>query len=266
MSGLGLSLPATALQRRARSGLPAEAARLIARMAVPPTGTRILLVSELVRSLLAAGLWAKLDALYMLAAHDAQAARLNWIDDRYTLTAVNSPTFTVDRGYAGTGGAMYLATGFDPAAASSAKYLQNSAHISAWSLTGIQQTGGLIGNGVGSGDAHIYPYSADTRLYTQVNSAISDSMALTSSLGFFAASRVSAAGHVAYREGASVQVASRASVALGGHAFVIGAGGAGTGYTSRQIAAATIGAGLSDSEVAALRLCLRTYLSAMGAV
>lgn len=266
MSGLGLSLPATALQRRARSGLPAEAARLIARMAVPPSGARMLLVAGLVRSLVTAGLWARLDALYVLAAHDAQAARLNWIDDRYTLTAVNSPAFTVDRGYAGTGGAMYLATGFDPAAASGARYVQNSAHISAWSLTGLQQTGGLIGNGVGSGDAHLYPYSADAKLYTQVNATVSDSMVLTSSLGFFAASRSSAAGHTAYRDGVAVQVATRASVALGGHGFVIGAGGAGTGYTSRQIAAATIGAGLSDSEMAALRLNLWTYLSAVGAV
>ena len=34
-------------------------------------------IKTLVDSLKSAGVWAKLDALYLLAAHDAQAARLN---------------------------------------------------------------------------------------------------------------------------------------------------------------------------------------------
>lgn len=247
-------------------GLQAATSALIARMTVAPGSTRAALINGLVIDLTAAGLWSKLDALYLLAAHDAQAARLNWIGASYTLTAVNSPVFTTDRGYAGAGGAVYLATGFDPAAASGAKYLQNSAHISAWSLSNFQQTGGLIGNGVANGDAHIYPWPADNRLYTQVNSASSDSIVLAASSGHFIASRVTATAHKAYRDGSLVATYTRASTAPASHAFVIGAGGPGTGYTTRQIAAATIGAGLTDAEAASLRSILRAYLLALGAV
>ncbi len=96
-----------------------EAAALLSRMTVTPSTARKQLIDALIATLVGAGIWAKLDALYLLAAHDAQAARLNWIADRYNLTAVNSPTFTTDRGYAGTGAAMYLDTGFNPATAAS---------------------------------------------------------------------------------------------------------------------------------------------------
>lgn len=247
-------------------GLQAATSALIGRMTVAPGSARAALINKLVIDLTAAGLWAKLDALYVLAAHDAQAARLNWLSTSYALTAVNSPVFTVDRGYAGAGGAVYLATGFDPAAAPSPWYTQNSAHISAWSLSNFQQTGGLIGNGVANGDAHIYPWPADNKLYTQVNAATSDSIVLAASSGCFMASRLSATTHKVYRDGAAVATYTRASTAPASHAFVVGAGGPGTGYTTRQIAAATIGAGLTDAEAASLRTAMRDYLAGVNAI
>ena len=101
----------------------------------PPDPTRKALINTLVKSLKAAGVWTKLDALYLFAAADAQAARRNWIQDLYNATAVSSPTFAADRGYTGDGAAAYLDTGFNPSTASSPKLTQNSAHASAWDRT-----------------------------------------------------------------------------------------------------------------------------------
>src|SRR5688500_11442038 len=59
----------------------AEASALALRFTTDPGEVRRGLVDDCIGALKAAGLWAKLDAFYMLAAHDAQAARCNWVQD-----------------------------------------------------------------------------------------------------------------------------------------------------------------------------------------
>ncbi|MEW6257105.1 MAG: hypothetical protein AB1592_14220 [Pseudomonadota bacterium] len=88
MSRLGVSVPSTALLRgRAQTQPPpTQATALIARMTAAPSTARATAIGALVRSLASAGLWQKLDALYLLAAHDAQAARLNWVPWTGTVT------------------------------------------------------------------------------------------------------------------------------------------------------------------------------------
>ncbi|MFG1423925.1 hypothetical protein [Roseixanthobacter liquoris] len=86
MMRLGLSLPSAALYRQ-RSQPPApETLGLLARMSVPPSPARRTQIDTLVKGLIAAGLWTKLDALYLTAAHDAQAARLNLVPWTGTVT------------------------------------------------------------------------------------------------------------------------------------------------------------------------------------
>ncbi|MFG1397189.1 hypothetical protein [Roseixanthobacter pseudopolyaromaticivorans] len=89
---LGLSLPSAALYRQRGQPLAPETTSLLARMSVQPAAGRRTQIDTLVKSLLAAGIWTKLDALYLLAAHDAQAARLNLVpwSGPVTNTLVNS--------------------------------------------------------------------------------------------------------------------------------------------------------------------------------
>tara|TARA_R110002020_G_C16034348_1_gene753176 strand:+ start:83 stop:778 length:696 start_codon:yes stop_codon:yes gene_type:complete len=58
-------------------------------MTVPPSTARETAICELVTGLKADGIWSKLDLLYVMAAHDMQAASLNWIDASfdYSLSA-----------------------------------------------------------------------------------------------------------------------------------------------------------------------------------
>ncbi len=83
---LGLSLPSAALYRQRGQPPAPETAGLLARMSVPPSPARRTQIDTLVKTLLAAGLWTKLDALYLTAAHDAQAARLNLVPWTGTVT------------------------------------------------------------------------------------------------------------------------------------------------------------------------------------
>lgn len=133
-----------------------EADTLIDTMTVRPQGNRAFLISDTIRRLKAADIWAKLDVLWMLAAHDAQAARLNWkTPASFALTAVNSPTFTADRGYAGNGTTSYLNTGWNPSTNGVQHQLDNACYGAIVNAgtdadSGAVSIGGLDGVGNGS--------------------------------------------------------------------------------------------------------------------
>lgn len=104
-----------------------ETLATISRMTTPPSDQKILQYDVLIKSIksgqgLALGtnnLSTKFDCLYIRAAHDAQAALLNWAKNAHDASGVNSPTFTVDRGYKSNGSSSYLNWNFNPASHSS---------------------------------------------------------------------------------------------------------------------------------------------------
>jgi hypothetical protein len=117
----------------------AEAEALFARMSAAPDATRKGLINTAILSLLTgavsgSNIWAKLDALYLIAAHNQQAADLNWKSAGYTLSplgGMGAGDFTTDRGYLGDGIGKYLATGITPSAGGF-NYALDSACFGAW--------------------------------------------------------------------------------------------------------------------------------------
>jgi|SRR5262245_5736539 len=97
---------------------------------------RLTLVSNLIIALKAAGVWTKLDRLWLFAGEDQSSA----LTDMVALdlaTAVNSPTFTTDRGYQGENSGSptkYISLGFNPSA-DGVNYTLNSCHIMSWMHT-----------------------------------------------------------------------------------------------------------------------------------
>lgn len=65
--------------------------------AMAPTGTRRAQVNALVRALKNAGAWTSIDHLYVRAAADSAASRLNWVNPTKSLTPIASPALTADR-------------------------------------------------------------------------------------------------------------------------------------------------------------------------
>lgn len=91
-----------------------EANSLFDRMSVKPTIKRAKICSDLIKDLKGYGIWIKLDALYVLAAHSEQAGLLNWISNSNNATASGSPTFTSDEGFTFNGSSNYLDTNWNP--------------------------------------------------------------------------------------------------------------------------------------------------------
>lgn len=262
---LGLSIPEVAGRRAAPD--PAAAA-LIARMSVAPDMGRSGLIDGLVRALKGAGVWGKLDALYLLAAHDAQAARLNWVSASYGLSVSGSPGFTTDRGYTGDGSAAYLDSGFNPATAGG-RFAQNDAHMGVWIGTDVASTTQFD---IGSTRAAINSRRASVnaiRLFA--NAAAGDEAALSpvTSIGWTCWSRTGSASYSAAKNGGISAGITQSSVALLSLPFYILAqsttGPAATAHSMRRVQAACWGSQLSSGEMAALHGALAAYMAAVGA-
>jgi hypothetical protein len=248
----------------------AEASALVARFTTPPTIARKALIDTLVGALKTAGVWSKLDALWLLAAADSQAARQNWIADQYNLTAVASPTFTADRGYTPDGASSYLRTGFNPSTASSPKFVQNSASLGFYSLTNSATASQNMGNSINvvlprnSGNSTIRINNIGT------SSSTADGLS-TDSSGYFAGLRADGATERLRRNNGQRLSAAKASATVANSEFLIcgrnsdGAGGITLSASVLQSAMGFIGSNLTDGESDSFHAATLTYLQAVGA-
>lgn len=264
------------LSKAVGSAFEAEATSLFARFTTPPTDARKLVINQLIVDLKSAGVWAKLDALYILAAADAQAARRNWITDALNAVATSSPTFTADRGYAGNGTSSYLNTGFVPSTAGGL-FSQNSGHISAWSLTSRAANisclmGATTGSGGGSAPyVNIFTrFTGDLAYFTVNSQGLETGISNTATAGLFVASRTGSAASQGYRNGSALGAASSvASTGRSNNAIALLGRLSSDGIqlpTSDQIAMASIGSGLDATDAANFHSAVETYLQAVGAV
>lgn len=101
--------------RPVASSYDPAAVAYFAAMTVQPSTARKDLLNALIVGLKADGVWDTYDLLYIGASHDQQAARLNVVNPTgpYTLQAVNSPVFVVDRYIGSQSGGGYWNTGFN---------------------------------------------------------------------------------------------------------------------------------------------------------
>lgn len=235
---------------------------LLARMTVEPNGVRRSLINDLIVTLVNANLFTEMDGLYILAAHDAQASRLNWVSSSFDLTTVSAPTFTTDRGYQGNGTSSYLTSGFNPTTAPSPKFLQNDGHLGVWPLTSTAQDRDDIGNG----NSFIRSLGAGgTSAVARVNQASTGQIVnSTTAIGHTVASRLNGTTLNGYRNGAAALSPAVASAAPSNTPFYVCSGGV-AAFSSKQIAAAHWGAGLTSGEVSTVYSAIHTYLQAIGA-
>lgn len=238
---------------------------LIGRMTTKPSFARAALISETIDALRAVGLWDLFDTFWVMAAHDAQAARLNWRGvTGYDLVAVGSPAFTIDRGYAGDGASAYFNTNYQPAGAG--KWQLTSASVHAWCRTAAP-TGILLGGFSGYGYIQVSGPTLLGGTNRQVSGTISGSVA--NGQGLLSISTTASAQTEGYRDGVSVDTDTNAQTAYPNTALKVLSGSYGDGspnnIANAQIAFAGHAAGMTSAQVAALHTILLSYMQAVGA-
>lgn len=238
-----------------------DAIAYVAAMTVQPDAARKGLINELITGLKLDGIWSKLSWLSLLAAHDAQAALLNVKAPTKSLTAILSPTFTVDRGYQGNGSTSYLESPESLTAAG--QYTLNSASIGVY----VNQAGTTTQRtaiGVRAGDRATL-YATSTGWFAAVNSTSAGEISIPTSVntGLIAAFRGSSSkagirgnGIYTYISSTSEQIPSVNPTF----------GKAGASYYSNDREAVIFwGNNLTNTEFDDFTTRLTTYLSAIGA-
>lgn len=239
---------------------------LIAAMTGAPTDLRKGYIAQCIQALYAGGAWAQLDTLWVAAAHDSQAATLNWIAPAsFTLVPTNSPTFTADRGWTTNGTDSWLATGWDPST-NGVNYQRNDANLAVYSLADTSGSNNLdFGSETGSPAQSGIRGRAGTGAASRINNTaigVACTGAAALPLHLMAMRSVST-DHTIWRDGVQNNTIADASVAPNTVDFAIGKT-AGV-FIGRQVAAHHLGGALTTDEGLALYNALHTYMVAVGA-
>jgi|SRR5215510_7343599 len=242
---------------------------IFAAFSTPPDTTRKGAIDTCVRALKSAGVWTKLDVLYLFAAADSQAALINWkAPGTFNATATSSPTFTADRGYTGNGSSSYVDSNYN-LSSSGGVYAASDAALFAWNLrVGIPSApNGLMGSS-GTDVTQIYPRLGGgntLRVCINTTSAIIDIGGNTASEGFYAASRTASNAAAVYKNGSSVGTNSTStSPALPNTTMTFLRVNA--QHADWQCAGGGFGSSLNSTEHAALCNALSAYLTSVGAL
>jgi hypothetical protein len=253
------------------NAIDADAWAIIVAMTNRPPYVRQTLIKNLVEALKTAGVWTKLDRLYVLAAHDSQASLLDWKAHANGSTAttanLTAPTFTADRGWQGAGAGAtvggYLASNFN-ATVGTNQMAQDSCHLAVWMHAASSGTVTGDYRDAGGGQLAIATKNATPVLWCQANAAVADLPTQAGDgTGFYAWSRQASGTYRAYQDTNDLGSVSRTSAALASGVFNILRSG--SRYSNGRAAAATWGAGLTSIEVTALRNALQAYLAGVGA-
>ncbi|MEP3073681.1 hypothetical protein [Maricaulis sp.] len=252
-----------------------DAQVIINAMSSTPSGARQSLIEDLVDGLKADGIWAKLDALWVLAAHDSQAAALNWMDPAGSpILPVNAPVFTADRGFKGDNTSTHLDTQFVPGT-DGVNFVQDSASAGIWVREVASDNGDIyLGTGDNSSSSTFTRIQrrsdgVEWRVWGPNGGLLDGGTDSEVATGLLVADRSGATAFHTYRNGALENTGSAASGSPSPYSVYLlaanGSGAAGS-QSDAQLSAAFLGGSLTGTEHGNLHTRLNTYLTAVGAV
>jgi hypothetical protein len=250
-------------------GFTAQTASFFSTLATQPSAPRAAAYNSLITELVNAGVFSKLDGLYVYAAADSPTALTNLTQATYNQTAHGSPTFASNVGFTGANGTTeYLDTGFNPAVAPSPNFTQNSASLFAYRTASPSgDAGGLAGIAGGTFKTDLYvPLAGSTPLFSALNSAqVGGALTYSLGIGLFSSSRLNSTALSTYLNGVPVQlnVAAVSSAVTSADIITLNDGTSGADGTTGTLAAGGMGAGLTDADTRNLYSAVNNYTTAI---
>jgi len=234
-------------------------------------------------NLVAQGVWAKMDIVYVFATADTTTAGLNLVSTSFTGATAGSPTFTADAGYTGVNASttVFFNSTFNPTTATTPQFTQNSSHVSAWSNTNaaaVSNGGVVVGLGSGAGlaapNTSLFPKFNDGKAYYRINDGSSSAgVTNANSTGHYLANRSGASTQQGYKNAVDQGVVSQTSgTPANGPMYILAVDDVITGVPNPafgagyQVMMATIGGSLSAGDVTNLCHETNTYLNTIGGI
>ncbi len=223
---------------------------------------------QMVRGMIADGVWDMLDIFYVTAAQSAADSLINWINPgTHDLTVVNliAGLFTVYRGWTGNGVNGYLDTHYNPNT-DAINYALNNASFGVYVRTNINEDGIDIGVQV-VGHSRFYTRYLNNH-YAVVNSVGTPPGANLDSRGFNIANRTLVNQWYSYRNKIIIINDNSVSTAIPTNVFYILANnnnGVANLWSTKQIAAAFAGGGMTQVNVNNFTDRLETFMDSIGA-
>jgi hypothetical protein len=241
------------------AGYSAQVQQFFDRLLTLPDSARRALYAALIDGLVADGIWALLDFLYLYAAADSATSLINLPNGTIagTLTSGGgAPVFVADRGWTGGGINTNVQTNFNPTSFAG-NYTQNDAALFWWSRTASSTSGQpWIGD---SGPTRAYYWNnADHSTDWALNTGANNTFTPAATDGLFILERTASNAEAIYRNGTQLAAAASASTAVPNSSIAMPFG-------PMQLAAAGGGKSLSAGDKTALNNRLLTYLQALGA-
>lgn len=254
-------------------GLDQDALAIFERMTTEAPPENMVAINALVTGLKNAGLWTRLDSLYVpVGAHDQQAGLLDWKRDGVSAVLHGSAVWSAQYGFVGaTGSGSYIESKYDPAV-DSTQYTQNNCSVGCY-LTMLASGASLQYYFGDSGD--IAPYIAlahaasGARFYTlgPNNSLAQYTPNDTEAVGLVSLDRSASNRWDVFLNGVSIDSGADASSGLASSEMYILAmrGSGGTAYygAGARMAVWYAGSSFSAVEQANIKALIDDYMAAL---
>jgi hypothetical protein len=251
----------------ATTGYIAEYQAVYDSLTTPPSAVIAEEQNAMVSALVTAGTWAKLDIFYLFAQtvnSDSEALK-NWINPGTNdCTLVNAPAFVALEGFTGNGSSSYINTNYNPNTDGS-NYTLNSACLGIYLRTDVTES--TYDLGVQSGTAaRIASHIAAGTYLNRINDSLSHEPANTDARGLHIQNRTGASATEIFKNGASVDTDSVASVSVPADDIYICCqnNGGPAQYSTKQVAVVFAGGGLTIGDVTAITNAIETYMDSNG--
>jgi hypothetical protein len=236
------------------------------------SGTETAAYKALINGLVSDGTWSLLDALYIFATNNTTTAKLNLVSTSFTATYNGTPAestqFTADQGYTGDGSTVYLDTGFIPSSAGGV-FTLNSSHIGQYMLTSRTVDQNYVAMGSDTTNYTYVQLKTSGQVFYDINAQNFPSATNSNAQGFYIETRTGASATAIYKNGNATALGTGAGTSASlttGHIIILALDNSGSQlfFDPSQIAAATIGAGISSANYVLISNRINAYMTALG--
>lgn len=226
--------------------------------------------NQFVLDLKSAGIWTKLDVLYVLTSGSAEFARINWkAPSSNLITAVSSPTWTSGVGYGGNGTSSYLNTNWKPS--DGTNYVQNNASIFCYIQNHVTENKFDLGSAMNFiGGSNVAVFRADDGFGSTVGYINQSGSAVVANggncVGLWQLQRKDASNNYIFKNGTQVDTEADVSTGVSNinmYALAYNGGGTAAGFSTRKISLIGSGDSLNGLE-SALNTAWSTYKTSIG--